>query len=186
MSVEGRREKRWAELFTCLSIRPVHLELVADLSTDSCLICIRNFVNRPSSRSSSSIQKWQRQQLRWSAKTKIDNTKIQSEMSTICVEWVFNSPNNPESGGAWERLIQSVNRVLSYTLFKEAPRVETLQSLLIGAESIQQPPTYSYLLRRWWTGPTTSLMEHRTARKSLVKIIRKYGACVNSGGNLSS
>ncbi|XP_044314311.1 uncharacterized protein LOC123037477 [Drosophila rhopaloa] len=42
----SRREKRWVALFTCLTTRAIHLELAHDLSTDSCIIAIRNFVCR--------------------------------------------------------------------------------------------------------------------------------------------
>ncbi|XP_044573577.1 uncharacterized protein LOC123257717 [Drosophila ananassae] len=46
VTVACHREKRWVALFTCLTIRAIHLELAHDLSTDSCIIAIRNFVCR--------------------------------------------------------------------------------------------------------------------------------------------
>lgn len=45
VAIGRRREKRWVALFTCLTVRAVHLEIAADLSTDACILCIRNFVN---------------------------------------------------------------------------------------------------------------------------------------------
>lgn len=140
VTVGRRREKRWVALFTCMTVRAIHLELAADLSTDSCLICIRNFVNRrgvPIRMRSDNGTKFigASKELK-DAIDAIDHNIMRTEMSSINVEWIFNTPDNPEAGGAWERLVQSVKKVLSYTLHEEAPRIETLQSLLIEAESI--------------------------------------------------
>lgn len=46
VSIGRRREKRWAVLFTCLTIRAAHIEIVDELSTDAFILCLHNFVNR--------------------------------------------------------------------------------------------------------------------------------------------
>ena len=38
--------KVWVSLFTCLSTRAVHLEVVSDLSTECFLNCFKRFVSR--------------------------------------------------------------------------------------------------------------------------------------------
>ncbi|XP_067634502.1 uncharacterized protein [Eurosta solidaginis] len=45
VTIGRRTEKRWIALFTCLTIRAVHLEVAHEL-TDSCILAIRNFINR--------------------------------------------------------------------------------------------------------------------------------------------
>lgn len=44
VAVGRRREKRWGVLFTCMTVRAVHIELAHSLSTESCLMAIRRFV----------------------------------------------------------------------------------------------------------------------------------------------
>ncbi|XP_036347004.1 uncharacterized protein LOC118756341, partial [Rhagoletis pomonella] len=46
VTIGRRREKRWVALFSCLTVRVIHLEVAEDLSTDAFIICIRNFINR--------------------------------------------------------------------------------------------------------------------------------------------
>lgn len=46
ITIGRRHEKRWVALFTCLTIRAIHLEVAFDLSTDACILAIRNFINR--------------------------------------------------------------------------------------------------------------------------------------------
>ena len=46
VTIRRQKEKRWVALFTCLSTRAIHLEVASDLSSDACLVCLRNFINR--------------------------------------------------------------------------------------------------------------------------------------------
>lgn len=41
---DARVEKRWICLFTCLSVRAIHMEVVQDLTADECVLAIRRFV----------------------------------------------------------------------------------------------------------------------------------------------
>lgn len=57
-----------------------------------------------------------------------DQILLTRKLSSRCIEWVSNCPANPEAGGVWERMVQSVKRVLKVTLSEEAPRLETLRA----------------------------------------------------------
>nr|XP_043069927.1 uncharacterized protein LOC122322277 [Drosophila bipectinata] len=46
VTVGRRTEKTWVALCTCLTTRAIHLEMAHDLSTDSCIIAVRNFMSR--------------------------------------------------------------------------------------------------------------------------------------------
>ncbi|XP_073963660.1 uncharacterized protein [Choristoneura fumiferana] len=46
VTIGRRHEKRWVALFTCLTTRAVHLEIVASLSTDSAIMALRRMAAR--------------------------------------------------------------------------------------------------------------------------------------------
>lgn len=140
VSIGRRQEKRWVALFTCLTTRAVHLELAADLSTDACILCIRNFFNLRGLpiriRSDNGTNFIGADQIIRDMTSILDHNDVRTEMASKGVEWIFNSPSHPEAGGCWERLVRCVKKVLSVTLKETAPRVETLRSLLLEAANI--------------------------------------------------
>lgn len=136
VAVGRRREKRWVAVFTCLTIRAIHLELAKDLSADAVVLCLRNFVNRRgvpvrirSDRGTNFIGASKEQWL------DIEQN-LQQECRRRSIEWLFNTPLHPSAGGAWERMVQAVKKVLSFTLKEKVPQVETLRSLLFEAENL--------------------------------------------------
>ena len=45
--IQGRKVvKRWGVLFTCLTIRAIHLEVAHSLDTNSCIMALSNFISR--------------------------------------------------------------------------------------------------------------------------------------------
>ncbi|XP_046867757.1 uncharacterized protein LOC124460609 [Drosophila willistoni] len=134
--VGRRQEKRWVALFTCLRTRAIHLELAHDLSTDSCILAMsrRGPVTKLRSDNGKNFIGADREAKRFTDVFEAD--KIQDELATHCVEWIFNCPLNPAEGGVWERMVRCVKRVLAHTVKDVAPKEHVLQSLLIEAENI--------------------------------------------------
>ncbi|XP_070137030.1 uncharacterized protein [Drosophila bipectinata] len=62
--------------------------------------------------------------------------RIQSELSSKGIEWIFSCSANPSEGGVWERMVWCVKRVLRHTVKKMAPEEHVLESFLIEAENI--------------------------------------------------
>ena len=46
VTVGRRKGKRWGVIFTCLTVRAVHVEIAYSLDTSSCIMCIQNFISR--------------------------------------------------------------------------------------------------------------------------------------------
>lgn len=46
VNVNRHSEKRYGCIFTCLTIRAVHIEVAHSLTTNSCILAIRNFMAR--------------------------------------------------------------------------------------------------------------------------------------------
>ncbi|XP_044573280.1 uncharacterized protein LOC123257600 [Drosophila ananassae] len=140
VTVARHQEKRWVALFTCLTTRAIHLELAHDLSTDSCILAIRNFicrrgpVHRLRSDNGRNFVGADREAKRFAEI--FEPERIQSELSSKGIEWIFNCPANPSEGGVWERMVQCVKRVLRHTVKEVAPKEHVLESFLIEAENV--------------------------------------------------
>uniref|UniRef100_A0A182PWZ2 Integrase catalytic domain-containing protein n=1 Tax=Anopheles epiroticus TaxID=199890 RepID=A0A182PWZ2_9DIPT len=138
--VNGRKtEKRWGVLFTCLTVRAVHIELVASLSTNDCLMAIRNFMARRgtpieivSDRGTNFVGA--DRELREAAE-RVD-TVILSEFGPPDPVWKFNPPAAPHFGGSWERMIQSVKRMLARIITERHPTEAVLTAALIEVENM--------------------------------------------------
>ncbi|XP_055527205.1 uncharacterized protein LOC129719820 [Wyeomyia smithii] len=133
-------EKRWGVLFTCMTTRSVHLEIAHSLTTDSCILALRNFVARRglplqivSDRGTNFIgaSRELREALR-----QVDEEKLKTEFVGPDTEWTFNPPSAPHFGGCWERLVQSVKKVLNEFDPPRLPSDEILRSMLMEIEMI--------------------------------------------------
>lgn len=141
----GRNQvKRWVAIFTCLTIRAVHIELVHSLSTESCIMAVRRFVARRGPPAEVYSDNGTCFQGASGDLTKTAET-LASTFTSAQTKWLFIPPAAPHMGGAWERLVRSVKVAIS--ALADAPRKpddETLETILVEAEFIinSRPLTY--------------------------------------------
>ncbi|XP_058826816.1 uncharacterized protein LOC131686839 [Topomyia yanbarensis] len=139
--VLGRRvEKRWGVLITCMTTRAIHLELAHSLTTDSCILALRNFIARRgmpieiiSDRGTNFIGA---SRVLKEALKNIDQEKLMKHFVSVDTKWSFNPPASPHFGGCWERLIQSVKKALDEIKQKRLPTDELLRNMLAEIEMI--------------------------------------------------
>lgn len=138
----GRSQvKRWIALFTCLTIRAVHLEVVHSLSTQSCIMAVRRFIARRGSPAEfytdngTCFQGASRELVREQVLAR--NDALATVFTNANTKWRFIPPAAPHMGGAWERLVRSVKvAVGAITDAPRRPDDETLETIMLEAESM--------------------------------------------------
>ncbi|XP_055605529.1 uncharacterized protein LOC129753709 [Uranotaenia lowii] len=103
--------KRWICLFTCLTVRAIHLEVVHSMSSDSCIKAIRRFVARrgpPKHFYSDNGTNFRGASRELSTEIKNANYEAARTFTNAETEWHFNPPSTPHMGGIWERKVRSV------------------------------------------------------------------------------
>ena len=145
VKIGRRREKRWGVLFTCLSTRAIHLELAHSLTASSAIMALQRLSARRGM--PSIIYSDNGTNFRGACKelkdglSQMDRSRPHQFALQNGLRWIFNPPDAPHMGGAWERLIRSVKVALSVILREQAPNEETLYTLLTEIEhSINSRP----------------------------------------------
>ena len=138
---QGRKRlKRWVSLFTCLTIRCVHLEVVESPDTNDFINALRRFTNRrgcPEQMHSDCGGNF-----KGAAKElpevieKLNKETINKFATDKNIVWTFNPPSAPHMGGAWERMVRSVKEVMTATLHERVLTDPQLATLLTEVESI--------------------------------------------------
>ncbi|XP_062704223.1 uncharacterized protein LOC134286607 [Aedes albopictus] len=131
--------KRWVCLFTCLTVRVIHREVVASLSTDACKKAIRRFI----ARRGSPIEIYSDNGTNFVGASRdlqdeINriHTELGSTFTNAQTQWKFNPPAAPHMGGCWERMVRAVKSALR--CIPEARKLddECFVTVLTEAESM--------------------------------------------------
>ena len=117
----GRTDvKRYGVLFTCLSTRAVHIEIVHSLDTVSFIHAMRRFVGRRGqpveihSDNGSNFVGGENE-LR-EAVRQWNHRQIHEFLIQKSIKWVFNPPAGSHHNGVWERCIRTVRKVIKAIL----------------------------------------------------------------------
>ena len=138
---QGRSQvKRYGCLFTCLTMRAVHIEVAHTLEADSFICAYQRFVSRrgkPKEMYSDNGTNFTgaERELR-EALERLDQTQIYNGLRLEDVQWSFNPPEASYQGGIWERMIRSVRKILGVLLKEQLVNDETLSTLLCEVERI--------------------------------------------------
>ncbi|XP_065084609.1 uncharacterized protein LOC135706865 [Ochlerotatus camptorhynchus] len=125
--------KRWVALFTCMTVRAVHLEVVHSLSTESCKMARRGSPVEIHSDNGTNFLGASRE-LR--EEIEAIGKQLQETFTSSATKWIFNPPSAPHFGGAWERLVRSVKIAMGSLCSDRNPDDETLLTVVTEAEAI--------------------------------------------------
>ena len=117
--------KRWAVLFTCMSTRAVHIELIEAMDTSSFINALRRFF----------ALRGPAKQIRSDCGTNFTGAckelqilltdpkepNVRRYLGEEGCSWIFNPPHSSHMGGAWERMIGISRRILNSMLKQTSP-----------------------------------------------------------------
>ncbi|XP_043969743.1 uncharacterized protein LOC122829340 isoform X2 [Gambusia affinis] len=132
--------KRYGVMFTCLTLRAVHIEIADSLDTDSCINAIRRFVCRrgqvTTMRSDNGTNFVAAERELREAIQQLDNERIERVLQPKGIKWIFNSPAASHQGGVWERQIRTARRILNSLLKDQSVNDDGLHTVMCEVESI--------------------------------------------------
>ncbi|CAL8133047.1 unnamed protein product [Orchesella dallaii] len=149
VTVGRHHEKRWGVLLCCMVTRAIHIEVAHSLTSDETLLALSRFIDarrKPHtifSDNGSNFHGAIKEMTK--AISNEDYRKIMDENGLQEIRWSFIPPAAAHMGGAWERLIQSVKKVIKNILHEKYPRDTILLTILKGAENVvnSRPLTYT-------------------------------------------
>lgn len=106
----GRKiEKVWGALFTCLTTRGIHVEIVNSLTSNSAIMAIQRFINlrgvcKKIFCDNGTSFVGASNELKEFVKT-LESTNIKNDLTIRNIKFVFNPPAAPHMGGVWERMV---------------------------------------------------------------------------------
>lgn len=134
--------KKYGVIFTCLVVRAIHIEVAESLTTDSFLCALRRFVARRGtvrllrSDQGTNFIGAERELRDELSKLLQKGDEIRRAALEMNIEWRFNPPHASHCGGAWERQIRTVRKILGALMTQQSLTDETLHTLLCEAECI--------------------------------------------------
>ncbi|XP_061430017.1 uncharacterized protein LOC133356498 [Lethenteron reissneri] len=112
--------KRWAVLFTCMSTRAVHIEVIESMDSSSFLNALRRFfaIRGPAKQLCSDCGTnfiGACKELKINTEN-VEDYSVRKYLSDQGCTWIFNPPHSSHMGGAWECMIGIARRILDSML----------------------------------------------------------------------
>ena len=108
--------KRWAVMFTCLTSRAVHIEVIEDMSSSAFINALRRFISIRGKvlefRSDRGTNFVGAASLLNMNVVNVEDDPLKQFLYDKGTKWIFNAPHSSHMGGVWERMIGVTRRIL--------------------------------------------------------------------------
>ena len=132
--------KRYGCVISCLTTRAVHIEVAHDMTTDCFINAFRRFIARrgqPKEVFSDNGTNFKGAESVLRKKlSRLNQSNMDEYFKQTGIKWNFNPPAASHMGGAWERMIRSIKRILDILLKSQVVTDDVLHTLLLEVESI--------------------------------------------------
>lgn len=125
--------KRWAVMFTCLTIRAVHIEVVEELSSSAFINALRRFMAIRgqvklfrSDRGTNFVGSTDNLGIN---AINVEDSSVKQFLYSQGCTWLFNPPHASHMGGVWERVI-GISRKILDSLLTDVPGTGLTHELL--------------------------------------------------------
>lgn len=141
--------KRYGLIFTCLTFRAVHLEMLNDMTTDLCIMAIRSFLSNRGQSAHFYSDNGKNFVGAHNTLNK-DLADMKEEFGeaisrTFHIQWHFIPAYSPWFGGAWERLIKTIKSCFDYLLLDTTPSEHVFRNALVEAQQLMNRRPLTHL-----------------------------------------
>ena len=138
VNIGRRNENRWCCLFTCPTVRVVHIEIVPKLDTDCCLYAIMRFIARRGkpvimiSDNGTNFVGAEKELAEYIAAW--NKRQIEGHLIQQGIRWKFNPPSAPHFGGVWDRLVRICRTAMYAVLGNRSVKEDILSTTMCLVE----------------------------------------------------
>lgn len=141
--------KGYISVFICMTTKAIHIEFVSDLTTDAFLAAFRRFISRrglctnvysdggTNFQGASNVFENEVKQVLY------QNSKIDSSLTSMGIQWHFIPPGAPHFGGIWEAAVKSIKNHMRRILGNHVLTYEEMTTMLTQIEAcLNSRPLY--------------------------------------------
>ena len=135
----NKKIKSWGAVFTCATVRAIHLEIVQDLSAEAFLHALRRFAAHhewPMTMISDNGTSFVGAESELKRIFKEEKQQIEDFIVTRKIKWKFNTPQSPHQGGFFESMVKLTKKALRVIVGQQTLSWNEMSTVFAEVESL--------------------------------------------------